>query len=78
MNRFIAAIAVFTTLLLTQSCSQEVKEGETPVSASPIAENNPHNRHEGHGMGDSQTQETLSESATRRRYSEAVTRGKIA
>jgi hypothetical protein len=64
MNRLIAAIAVFTTLLLTQSCSQEVKEGETHVSASPIAENNPHSRHEGHGTSDSQTQETLLESAT--------------
>lgn len=61
MNRFVAALAITSTLLLAQGCSSSVKSGETSVSTATKQEQNhamgngetaanPSNPHGGHSM----------------------------
>ncbi|MBW4628927.1 MAG: hypothetical protein KME49_26300 [Brasilonema octagenarum HA4186-MV1] len=53
MKRFFTALAITSTLFITQACASQVKSGETPTSnASTVADTNPHT---GHNMGDSKT-----------------------
>ncbi|MDM9384577.1 hypothetical protein QUB80_28315 [Chlorogloeopsis sp. ULAP01] len=55
MKRFFTALAITSTLVITQACASQVKSGETPDSnASTVSNANPH---ADHNMEDSKTPE---------------------